>query len=184
MNRANLATATAVLVSSFAIATLLWWKPCCNRWLWHQAIPSSSRFMLVFGGEAQLDKETGLIWETQPDATTEIWTSALRHCYSIAISNRMGWRLPTIEELASLVDPTQNRPALPSGHPFQGVQSGESGGTYYWSSNTVEVDIDPPVHIAWTVLMDGGSVVQRDKTQEHHTWCVRMGQGHDADWPG
>ena len=40
--------------------------------------------------------------------------------------NRKGWRLPTVEELASLV-------YLPSGHPFINVQSGA-----YWSSTTYE----------------------------------------------
>ncbi len=183
MNRANISTAVALLVGIVAIARLTFWTPCCESFLWDRTIPTASRFAPRFGGDAHLDRETGLVWEAAPDTDTNIWANALRRCYDLEIGNRKGWRLPTIEELASLVDPSQNQPALPAGHPFEGVVSGVSGGTYYWSSNTVNVELVPPVPIAWTVLIDGGTVIQRDKTQEHHTWCVRLGQGHDADWP-
>lgn len=35
--------------------------------------------------------------------------------------------MSTVEELRTLVDPTQSNPALPSGHPFSNVQSDATG---------------------------------------------------------
>jgi hypothetical protein len=91
------------------------------------------RFTLVMGGYAVLDKETGLVWEQQSPGEGEmVWVSAVVHCYSKGAGGRMGFRLPTIEELTSLVDPqVTSGLCLPIGHPFSNVQSG-----FYWSSTT------------------------------------------------
>ena len=88
----------------------------------------------------------------------------LGHMASIA--DRKGWRLPTVEELASLVDPTQSEPALPSGHPFDNVQSG-----YYWSSTTYEGDST----CAWFVGVNYGGVGYDYKTTSKYVWLVRGG---------
>ncbi len=37
---------------------------------WDQDLPANERFKLVLGGEAVLDKETGLVWEQSPLTTT------------------------------------------------------------------------------------------------------------------
>ncbi len=88
-----------------------------------------------FNGEAVLDNGTGRVWEQSPDTGAQSWIGALNHCYGRNVGGRMGWRLPTIEELASLVDPNNpgGVPFLPPGHPFDNVQSG------YWSATTVAV---------------------------------------------
>ncbi|NIO68243.1 MAG: DUF1566 domain-containing protein, partial [Anaerolineae bacterium] len=46
-------------------------------------------------------------------------------------SSEGDWRLPNVRELQSLIDYGRQTPALPSGHPFTGVQS-----SLYWSSTT------------------------------------------------
>jgi hypothetical protein len=46
----------------------------------------------------------------------------------------VGWRLPTVEEPQSLMDPTQVQPSLPPGHPFGNVSIAES----YWTSSVDE----------------------------------------------
>jgi len=90
---------------------------------------TSGRFVVLtqFGGAAVLDKETGLVWEQSPDPNERTWFESLTHCYQRTEGNRRGWRLPTIEELASLVDlnNTAGDPDLPPGHPFTNVQSAE-----------------------------------------------------------
>ncbi|MEA3348106.1 MAG: DUF1566 domain-containing protein [Pseudomonadota bacterium] len=96
---------------------------------WSQKI-SSGRFVLVLDDEAVLDRETGLVWERDTDDTTRDWYVAQTYCYLLEIGGRKGWRLPTIDELATLIDSTQSNPALPSGHPFTNAKS------YYWSSTT------------------------------------------------
>jgi len=80
------------------------------------------------GGEAVLDKETGLVWERSWDQAsylelgkmpvlraypkTPFWALGLpvaggfgmaSYCYQKQVGGRKGWRLPTIEVLLSLV---------------------------------------------------------------------------------
>jgi hypothetical protein len=73
---------------------------------WDTVKPTASaRFKVLsaFNNEAVLDKETGLVWETQPSATTRTWTTAMQVCMGKTVGGRMGWRSPSVEELTSLV---------------------------------------------------------------------------------
>jgi hypothetical protein len=138
---------------------------------------SAARFELVLDGAAVLDKETGLVWEQSPDMTNRVWTSACEHCYTREVGGRKGWRLPTIEELASLLDTTNFRPALPTGHPFNIVGPAD----YYWSSTSYAESSYPT---AWYVSLEGGGVdlIEKDCLAPRRIlgWCVRGGHGHDA----
>ncbi|MCR4320424.1 MAG: DUF1566 domain-containing protein, partial [Candidatus Brocadiaceae bacterium] len=138
---------------------------------WYQKLPASERFQLVLDNAAVLDKETGLVWEKSPDTTTRTWTSAIAYAYAKNVGNRKGWRLPTVEELASLVDPTQNNPALPSGHPFTNVQS-----LQYWSASTFAGNTSN----AWYVHFLNGDALNFNKLVGNYVWCVRGGHGHDG----
>jgi hypothetical protein len=81
------------------------------------------------------------------------------------MGNRRGWRIPSIEELLSLIDNTQQYPALPNGHPFINVESG----AYYWSSTTAQGDATK----AFAVAIDNGGAVIYDKSVYLKTWPVR-----------
>lgn len=104
---------------------------------WDQTLPSNTRFIVLsnMGGNAVLDRETGLVWEKSPSTTPVIWFLADIRCDALKVGNRKGWRLPTHHELASLMDPSipSPGPALPAGHPFQGVQA-----DFYWSATLSE----------------------------------------------
>ncbi len=144
-----------------------------NLHSWSQILPAAERFELVMGGAGVLDKETALVWEQSP-AGFMTWFTALSHCFTKKTDGRGGWRMPTIEELHSLVDPTQNDPPLPSGHLFStNVQS--SG---YWSSTTNPSGILNPE--ARTVIFSSGFVFSNSKANNGFVWCVRGGQGYDA----
>ena len=110
---------------------------------WNEKINGHHRFKVLrqFDGAAVLDKETGRVWEQSPSTDTFCWTAsascpgtglapdALSYCYQLQVGGRKGWRVPTIEELASLVDISQGSPttpALPAGHPFN-VQPTRTG---------------------------------------------------------
>ncbi len=56
-------------------------------------------------------------------------------CTTRTTGNRKGWRLPSVHELASLIDSNNlsGNPDLPPGHPFTNVQ-GEP--EIYWSATT------------------------------------------------
>ena len=135
---------------------------------WSQKLPAAQRFVLVLDGAGVLDKETGLVWEKSPDTTQRTWAPAVSYCYNKVVGGRKGWRLPTVAELASLVDTTQSNPALPSGHPFQNVQS-----DYYWSSTVYAGDPG----FAWLVTMSSGFVSSSSKSYfSYYVWAVRGGQ--------
>ena len=142
---------------------------------WDTQINKPGRFKVLedFKKEAVLDQETGLVWEQSPDKTARTWSEAHTHCNIRTVGGRKGWRLPTIQELASLVDPNNpgGNPDLPPGHPFANVQS-----AFYYSA-TIYVLI--PTHV-WLVAFNKGVVFSGGKTgKEDLTWCVRGGQGVD-----
>lgn len=109
-----------------------------------------------------LDGETGLVWTRDvlwlgsyinPDRA---WADAINTARSFTMGNRKGWRVPTVEEISTLIDPSQGNPALPFGHPFINVESG----VLYWSSTTSQRDSDN----AWAVSMDNGGGVTKSKS--------------------
>jgi Protein of unknown function (DUF1566) len=140
---------------------------------WDQTLPSSTRFVVLsnMNSEAVLDRETGLVWERSPDTSTYIWLEAAANCNTLYKGNRLGWRLPTLQELASLVDRSViPGPTLPAGHPFQNVQP-----SAYWSATT-GVSIAAGV---WAVVFKLGGAAIFLNDDSFHVWCVRGGQGVD-----
>lgn len=144
---------------------------------WDQKL-TTNRFVKLanWNNEAVLDRETGLVWEQSPDSTQRDWPAAHNHCANRVVGSRMGWRLPSIEELSSLVDPTVD-PALPAGHPFGNVQSVYSN---YFSATSHPTDAtlvrvvtlgDTPAHVI---------VGNTFKSGTSYVWCVRGGQGPDV----
>jgi hypothetical protein len=147
---------------------------------WDQQIPATQRFIVLsnWNNHAVLDRETGLVWERTPISTTSsgrtftTWLGALSSCASAGTGNRFGWRTPSIQELASLIDPA-NGNMLPAGNPFLGVATTPN---FYWSSTT-NADI-----FAWFVAFGGTGhllIAADDKTDTNLTWCVRSGSGPD-----
>jgi hypothetical protein len=149
---------------------------------WDQTLPASTRFVVLsnFSNQAVLDRETGLVWERSPDATQAPWPVALFICLNKNVGGRGGWKLPNIQELRSLVDPTKLNPALPVGHPFTNLQSS----SYYWSATTEVTDtlIGSVGNQARAMSLFTGSVdnPSQAKTQLLYVWCVRGGPGSDA----
>ena len=137
---------------------------------WSLILPASERFKLVMGDEAVLDKETGLVWAKNANIFTgaQKWHYAMMYSRKLLIGGRKGWRLPTVEELSSLVDKSQSYPALPDGHPFDNVQ----GGRCYWSSTTLE----DTGELAYRLDMSSGTVHFDSKTDRSlYIWPVRGG---------
>jgi hypothetical protein len=104
---------------------------------------------------------------------TATWNGARFTCINKNVGGQKGWRLPSIPELASLIDPSAAPPGptLPSGHPFSDVQPAG-----YWSATTSAEDRSD----AWFVYFGIGFVDNDSKTHTGHTWCVRGGMHADA----
>lgn len=139
-------------------------------------LPAAQRFVILpaFNSEAVLDKETGLVWERSPQTTSTRWSVARHTCIEKNVGGQKGWRLPSLQELTSLVDPSMAPPglALPPGHPFLTVQS-----TVYWSATRVDED----ARGSWAVHFGlGGGATFINWAHSVQSWCVRDGMNTDA----
>lgn len=84
----------------------------------------------------------------------------------------MGWRLPSVHELASLVDPISGTtPALPLGHPFNLLVSPLS----YWSATTVAGNST----LARFLDFQAAALGATTKADSLLFWCVRSGMNAD-----
>ncbi len=143
---------------------------------WDRKINNArARFEVLraFNDEAVLDKETQLVWERSPETFTLLWDTAIFTCFDKDVNGRKGWRLPTIEELASLVDPTVSPgPTLPPGHPFVL----DEAVLKFWSATLV-----PSISSEVFVVRFGDGFVDTDpKDVIARGWCVRGGHGIDG----
>ena len=140
---------------------------------WSKKLPSASRFTVLsgFGDAAVRDDETGLVWERTLETTELSWTDARAACADKDVGGRKGWRLPSISELASLVDPSMTAGStLPLSHPFTNVKT-----DVYWSATTLAGNSKS----AWLVFFDTGKVTHAFKTITFHTWRFRGGINAD-----
>jgi hypothetical protein len=167
------ASLIAVFLFVFSISALAGGVP------WKEPIKNESRFRLLdsYNNEAVLDRETGLVWERAPGTQfflTRPWFDAHLQCNQKTWGNRKGWRLPTIQELASLVDVTvpPPGPVLPAGHPFINVQSNA-----YWAATTFAAPNIP--NEAYLLNFANGNMGSATKDNFTFYWCVRGGQGDD-----
>jgi hypothetical protein len=119
-----------------------------------------------------LDKEPGLIWTRDADFGDEThWQGAINTCRTDGPGYRMGWRLPSVEELSSLLDPSRRYPSLPKDHPFINVVEI----SFYWSSTTYESNSG----LAWIVRFIDNRVTTGNKNVDSYcVWPVRGGNGY------
>jgi hypothetical protein len=98
------------------------------------------------------------------------------------LGNRFGWRLPTLAELTSLLDPTQTPIGLPAGHPFLSIaqstpQNGFQG--KYWTSTQYRNSFSSD---AWYIVeVSPGAFFEFTSSGQgtNFAWCVRGGSGPD-----
>ena len=138
---------------------------------WSLKLPTSQRFETVLESEAVLDWETGLVWGNYAGYYNN-WLDGVAtvHGWECGYGTRSGWRVPTIEELASLVDPSvSGSPKLPSGHPFINVEL-----DFYWSSTTRASGSETAYYVDFT----DGSVGYKNKDKTGGFLAVRTGNGY------
>jgi hypothetical protein len=115
---------------------------------------NSSRFKCVMGGEAVLDKQT------------------VKFCQDLEIGNQKGWRLPTKEELITLLDTSRSNPALPEGHPFENYTDPNTPDSAYWTGTTYEGNSNSAYYIYFSI----GSVRDELKIFDARIWPVLGGK--------
>ena len=114
--------------------------------------------------EIVTDHVTGLMWQDDADAANVIknWDDAKAYCEALTLGGYGDWRLPTIEELETIVDYGRYDPAIDS--VFAHVTS-----DYYWSSTTNA----NYMCYGWVVHFNYG--LSRNSTKDNglHVRCVR-----------
>ena len=152
------------------------WDITEAHWETHKPNP---RFAIYHSGaqrdvtdDVVFDRETGLVWERCPDQAKQGWDGAIVYSFTKAKAGRKGWRLPTIEELLSLVDPNKQNPTLPDGHPFINVKLDD----FYWSAT---LGMTAPPSYAWGYNFGNTDTSNCLKTQGRYIWLVRGGFGYD-----
>jgi hypothetical protein len=145
-------------------------------------VPPDPRF--TDNGDGTItDNLTGLIWlqDAHCDTGPRSWDQAFANVAELNSSQTMGgetcdyytaeftdWRLPNINELASLIDyGVSSGSVLPSPNFMNFVAAP------YWSSTTVAITNNQDK--AWIVWFDNGSVSFDTKTTTHFVTAVRGG---------
>jgi hypothetical protein len=104
-----------------------------------------------------VDTLTGLIWQSsyKPDLTFD---EALEYAEIVSKETGLEWRVPTIEELSSLIDRSRANPA--SAFP-------DMSSDWFWSSSPFVVNSDN----TWIVHFKYGNVFYGNR---HYNYAVRL----------
>jgi hypothetical protein len=122
------------------------------------------------------DLTTGMMWTLRANLRQMGWDDAIQYCNDLHYVGYDDWRLPTRDELATLVDSRFRFPALSNacgtgkwtqGDAFTGVRSSR-----YWSS-TPHTSLSDG---AWYVHLSDGEENYWHKSNRTYVWPVRSGQ--------
>ena len=130
--------------------------------------PPDPRF-IDHGDGTVTDNLTNLMWtkDAQQIVWKFHWDTAVDLCETLIYPEVDGyddWRLPSLEELQSLLDANHNNPPLPLDHPFQNIAP-----FVYWTS-TSYATIHEHVHY---VYMTTGYTFYHCKAAYGYIWPVR-----------
>ena len=116
-------------------------------------------------GEVVTDTKLGLTWQDNSAVknTKKRWKVAKKYCQNLSIEGYSDWRLPSYDELLTIVDYDKYNPAImPS---FKNVSTSD----LYWSSSVYVSDSQ----YAWIVLFKDGYTDYFYLTNEYYVRCVR-----------
>ncbi len=111
-----------------------------------------------------LDKKNAIYWQDNlsSEKSSEDWDDAIEYCDQLVLNSMTKWRLPTFNELLSIVDYTRVNPAINPA--FEYVHEGT-----YWTS----VNFSATLSRAWTIDFRTGKTYYSYKTTNHSVRCVK-----------
>jgi hypothetical protein len=129
--------------------------------LWMLALSGT----LLMANSSKQDDKTGLIWQDNKEVgdSNLNYDEAKAYCQDLEVDGFTDWRLPTLREYYTIVDLTQNRPALKNG--FEIRDDGR-----YWTATPFVKD---PKKEAWYISMSFGEAEPYKKGRVYHVRCVR-----------
>lgn len=113
--------------------------------------------------EIVYDNNTKLIWQDNLDSKSLRINhlEAVSYCKNLKLAGFNDWRLPTLNELETIVDKNKYKPSI--NQVFQNTTIG-----FYWSS-----DIVKGLSSAWYVRFDFGRIGNITTTSKNYARCVR-----------
>lgn len=121
------------------------------------------------GDGTLIDRNSRLMWQQSCAPQYTKWQGAqeyINHLNSVAFAGYRDWRLPTIEELASLIMAEPMRGDLYVNPLF-------SDHMWFWSCDTVSMEDAPQEDLIWTANVHYGSVYWLDQNQGQDVKAVR-----------
>jgi len=105
-----------------------------------------------------------LVWQDNSivKSSKKNWEAAVKYCKNLSLDRYSDWRLPSYDELLTIVDYSKRDPAIVDG--FRNVAS-----DFYWSET--EYTSDPGY--VWTVYFEFGITDHDAKSYEGYVRCVR-----------
>jgi hypothetical protein len=93
------------------------------------------------------DPATGLMWAKRDNNSNVTWQQASNYCTNLQLDGKTGWRLPTIDELQGIYEPSKHRSGWPwtwtkyhtkgnlrfSGWAWSSSQGNASGEAWYFN---------------------------------------------------
>ncbi len=113
------------------------------------------------------DSVTGLMWQKGSSPDIVLWEWALEDVEDMTLAGYTDWRLPNRNELLTLIDDTQHRPAVYP--PFRA----DTRSSYYWTSSTGS----GLPRYAWAIDKTNGIIERNSKTTTGGASWVRAVRG-------
>ena len=125
--------------------------------------PQSFKVQTISDQNVVLDNNTGLMWQQTIPTDEYKWYDAISYCDDLSYAGYNDWRLPTPQELLTIVDNSKYSPAIDTTY-FPDTPS-----SYFWSSSTYVYITD----YAWIVGFLSGAVSDNNKPNSSYVRCVR-----------
>ncbi len=111
------------------------------------------------------DSISSLMWQRSDDGKKKSWNEAKNYCANLKLDGHGDWRLPSIDELVSIVDKKKFAPAI-------NRKAFKCKNAYYWSA-TEATDKDTKLTDARGVLFKNGNHMKYFKDYKDYVRCVR-----------
>ena len=126
--------------------------------------PQSFQIKTISSQNVVIDKNTGLVWQQSIPKEAYKWEDAVNYCENLTYAGYSDWRLPTPQELLTIVNNSKSDPAIDTTY-FPNTPSGKFWSSSVFSDNSYDV---------WGVNFNGGKVGEYNtKLNNAYVRCVR-----------
>jgi len=115
-----------------------------------------------------IDKKSQLVWQDTRNEVKTTWDDAIEYCHKLSISGYNQWRVPSYNELRSIIDYDRFSPAVIPLFKYQPYSEN------YWSSDIPMLDAER----AWGINLRYGYSNYWKKNMLYYVKCVHTRKDH------